>query len=409
MGFEKEFMPREISTPLLEDRLTGPVEGNPLILAAKRLLRAALSSFLHFSGLLSVCMQWGKSRTLERRPGRVLPMVHRTTHSKLGILCYHRIGTEGVPLHSQLKSTVFEKQMRYLRKHYRIVSFDQLYRELRTAREVPPTIAITFDDGYRDLYRYAFPVLRKHGIPAMIYLIGESVESGSAPWYDRIFAAVQAFPSPVLEISLERVTQFTLASHADRIEAAWRVVCFLRTIDDSRRRVWCQNFEKRLSVAENELKDRMLNWQQVREMQAQGISFGGHTMTHPVVGRLAKGELEMEILHSKLLLEAGLGARVDHFAFPFGKPSDCSRASEEYLRQSGFLSAATTTEGFNTCQTNVFRLHRLQIGGDESLSVFAFEVARMFCEQPPSPADSLDIEAGSQEFLRQPEVDRAAS
>jgi peptidoglycan/xylan/chitin deacetylase (PgdA/CDA1 family) len=409
MALEKQFMPSEETTRLKTIPLPDLGGKAWLMSLPKRWLGTVLAYGLHYTGLLPACVEWGRFRSFEREPGTLVPKVRRSSHSKYGILCYHRVGLDGAPLHSQLDPYVFEKQMRYLREHYRIVPFDQLYQELLTASAVPPTIAVTFDDGYRDLYTHAFPVLRKYEIPAMIYLIGECMETGSAPWYDRIFAGFSAHPGNSLEIEMEKTVRFNLASRADRMRAAWTTVCYLRTIPDSERRRWCERFEAAVPTPQGDLTDRMLDWKQVREMQDQGISFGAHTMTHPSVGRLSEAEFDVELSRSKAVFETGLGRRADHFAFPFGKLGDRSRASEEFLRESGYLTAVTTTEGFNTLGANPFRLNRLQIGGERALATFASRIARLFCEQPPAVESPVGRGATAEEFAEQPQANRVVS
>jgi len=277
--------------------------------------------------------------------------------------------------------------MRYLRQQYRVVSLQQLCVDLREGHAVRPTLAITFDDGYRDLYTYAFPVLKQYEIPATIYLIGQCMETGEAPWYDRIFAVLETAPGPFLEVELDSTRVFQISSPEDRREAAWQIVCYLRMVPNRVRRRWCLDFESRFPSPQRELQDRMLNWNQVRLMKRSGIHFGAHTMSHPVVAQLAVAELEEELVHPKRLLEDKLEASVDDFAYPFGKFADVNHpAAGQYLETAGYRSAVTTIEGLNGAGSDLFSLRRLQIGDDGCLSLFAVNVDRMFLEGPPPAA-----------------------
>lgn len=359
----------------------------------KEMCRRTVASVLYHTGLLNIARRLESSHQLYSVPGSRWPKLRRLAGSKFGILCYHRVGTEGVPLFSRLGPNVFAAQMRFLKKYYRLVSLGQLCSELQEARPVKPTLAITFDDGYRDLYTHAYPVLQKYQIPATIYLIGRSMETGEAPWYDRIFAALSAADGPRLEVGLATPRRFALSSSAARAAAAWEIVCHLRSIPDAERRVWCAEFERRVQVPEKELQDRMLNWEQVRVMQRGGVFFGAHTMTHPSVSQLAPSAMEEELRMSKQILEDGLGSAVEDFAYPFGKPSDCGAASEDCLLRCGYRSAVTTTAGANMVGANLMALRRLQIGDDPSLPMFAVTIDRLFLEAEVetsiSPAHTL--------------------
>ncbi len=334
---------------------------------------------LYRTGLLNIARHMEGTHELYSIPGSRFPRLRQFAGSKFGILCYHRVGTEGIPLFSRLAPDLFEKQMRYVRKNYRVVSLGQLCQELQEHRSAqPPTLAVTFDDGYRDLYDHAFSVLQKYRIPATIYLIGRCMKTGEAPWYDRIFAAMDAAPVDRLVLELESSRAFDLSYPGARSQAAWEIVCYLRVLSDKQRREWCTGFEERMKPPEKPLEACMLNWEQVRAMRCGGISFGAHTMTHPVVSRLEPQGLQEELLESKQFLEAGLDCAVEDFAYPFGKPEDAGGFAEDFLENCGYRSAVTTTYGFNTTSTNRFRLNRLQVGESWSTMDFAFNVSRLF-------------------------------
>jgi peptidoglycan/xylan/chitin deacetylase (PgdA/CDA1 family) len=371
-----------------EDRADQRAVSPPLSLKEK--CRRAVASGLYHTGLLSVMRHFESEHELSNVEGSRLPRLRRSGASKFGILCYHRVGTSGVPVFSRLDPRVFAAQMRYLRKHYRIVPLGQLCRELKDGSSVKPTLAITFDDGYRDLYTHAFPVLQKYEIPATIYLIGKCMETGEAPWYDRIFVALETASSPVLEVVLNEPRKFSLSNPETRAAAAWEIVCYLRSIPDVQRRQWCASFEARTPVPSAELQGRMLNWEQVHAMQKGGVSFGAHTMTHPSVSRLESDALEIELVQSKACLEEGLQAPIEDFAYPFGKPSDCSMAAEELLSRSGYRSAVTTTAGCNTVGINAYRLLRMQIGDDRSISSYSFDLARMLLDGDAASHGKID-------------------
>lgn len=76
-----------------------------------------------------------------------------------------------------VSSEAFERQMRFLRQwRYRVVPLEELAALVKSGKKVPSrTLAITFDDGYKDNYTYAFPVLRKYGIPATLFVITDEV------------------------------------------------------------------------------------------------------------------------------------------------------------------------------------------------------------------------------------------
>ncbi len=130
-------------------------------------------------------------------------------NSGINILMYHQVG-EFAPMQAH-RSTYcdhrrFASQMGYLARFgYRVLSMDEVLACLRGQMPVPPrAVALTFDDGYENFYEYAFPVLQKHGFPAMVYLISSMLGQPSS-WFARDGRA-----TPML-MSAERVRQLRAA------------------------------------------------------------------------------------------------------------------------------------------------------------------------------------------------------
>jgi peptidoglycan/xylan/chitin deacetylase (PgdA/CDA1 family) len=328
----------------------------------------------------------GRFWELRRDKPGALPRLRKAAHPKFAVLCYHRVGTGGIPFFSELPAEVFEAQMRYIRRRYRVVSLDELCEELRRPRQKKDAVAVTFDDGYRDLYTQALPTLKKYRIPATIFLPIASIESGEVPWYDRIFLALRVFAQEQLDVTLDVRRIFRLDSLQARFEAAAAIIGYLRTIPDDQRRAYCRGLEERFVLPADQLKDRMLTWEQIHEMSREGITFGSHTMTHPAVSQLSAAQLERELGDSKRILEQRIGREAPHFAYPFGKPEDCGRAAVSVLQRYGYGSAGTTLEGINHPGDNRFELRRTQIVNERSLAMFIYKLSRLFWTEPESSA-----------------------
>jgi peptidoglycan/xylan/chitin deacetylase (PgdA/CDA1 family) len=310
-------------------------------------------------------------------PGAHWPRWRKVTAPKYLILCYHRVGTGGVPLYSELSPATFEAQMRHLKKNYRVISLEQLCSELHDPA-AGHGVAVTFDDGYRGIYDYAYPVLLKYQIPATVFLIAQSMETGQVAWYDRVFVSLQLLSSDTLDIELDQSRHFALPSAQHRFRAALEIVVRLRGLPDWRRRECCADLEKRVILPETQLAERILNWEQVQVMHRAGISFGSHTVTHPVVSRLAVEEMARELTESKKIIEGRLGTPVQDFAFPFGSFDDCGSEAGSQLASAGYRCAVTTVHGVNSVGTDPFALRRVQVGGEHNEAMFAFHLTQAF-------------------------------
>ncbi len=94
------------------------------------------------------------------------------------ILMYHQVNHEGRGSSVTVRPDNFERQMEFLKVHrYHVISLETLIRDLKAGRRIPPkTVAITFDDGTVDNIRFAFPVLRKMGFPATVFMITDNID-----------------------------------------------------------------------------------------------------------------------------------------------------------------------------------------------------------------------------------------
>ncbi len=96
------------------------------------------------------------------------------------VLMYHSINpkTDSVMHRLIVSPRAFEKQMQFLKSHkYNVVSLETVGRMIKNKEKIPHnTVAITFDDGYKDNYTYAYPVLKKLGLPATIFVIYDEVD-----------------------------------------------------------------------------------------------------------------------------------------------------------------------------------------------------------------------------------------
>lgn len=323
------------------------------------------------------------SRSLSRRYDVTgsLPVVLRKRESpKFVILSYHRVGTEGVPLYCRLDQRLFESHMKYVSSNYPVFSMSQMYDELSRPSGKSTGVVITFDDGYLGTYTEAFPVLKKYGIAATVYLLAGSIETGCVEWYDRVFLALQSFTGNKLDLLLDLPRRFELDSAAARMQAAEKIVGFLRTASEARRVEVCAYLEDQVQLPQQELEGRMMTWRQIREMQGGGISFGAHTMSHRVLSRLAPADVRYELSACKALIEERIGSEAAHFAYPFGKRADYYGAAQE-LQQYGYRTAVTTESGAVTAENAPYELPRMLTGGDESLAHFAWKLNSLFLQQ----------------------------
>jgi peptidoglycan/xylan/chitin deacetylase (PgdA/CDA1 family) len=150
--------------------------------------------------------------------------------------------------------------------------------------------------------------------------------------------------------------------------------------DDSNRLRWLPELFRSLRVpCELNLPGTILTWNEIRQMSKQGISFGAHTITHPVLGGLPASRLQDEIFGSKKAVEERIQVPVRHFAYPFGKPADFGCDAKRIVQAAGFQTAVTTISGVNGPEQDPFELKRLSLDeSDQGLFGLKLDWSRMF-------------------------------
>jgi len=233
------------------------------------------------------------------------------TENCVPILMYHSISDDpetGVHPYYRLATSParFAEHMQWLRNLGCVgVSVEEALAHLAGGRsDGPRPVGITFDDGFRDFHTAAWPVLRRFGFSATMYL-------------------------PTGFIGAERKV-----------------------------------FRER----------ECLTWQEVRELRAQGIRFGSHTVDHPKLHGLPWKDIERELRDSKAQIEQELAEEVPGFAYPFAFPQEdraFAKTFTEILRGQGYQNGVTTVIGRVQAGDDPFSLRRLPANSCDDEALFA--------------------------------------
>ncbi len=224
-----------------------------------------------------------------------------------------------------VRESVFLAQMQWLKSNFVVLTLSQLMQYQGRARAV----AITFDDGLVDNWRYALPVLEGLALPATLFVLAGQIGSGNGFAHHQAarqlathdgLPLAQAKPRDQLRAYLQRsdsVGEFVKAEHPD---------------------------------------DRFLNPEEVAQMARRGVSIQSHGMTHTPMARLSPAERLEELRSSKHILSELSDQEVNYFAFPVGRAQHLSDG--RHIKQAGYAAAFSAMPQRLTSRSDVFALPR---------------------------------------------------
>jgi peptidoglycan/xylan/chitin deacetylase (PgdA/CDA1 family) len=202
---------------------------------------------------------------------------------------------------------------------------------------------ITIDDGYHDFYNIAFPVLKRFGVPATIYLVTEFVAGNCWIWTDKARYILSRTSTDKLAFEINgKAFDKVLGKAESRLALAALLNSELKELSDEEKEVRLDELSNHLNVSVPDHPPgeySALSWDQTRGFGAEGIEIGSHTATHPILTNVDSARLECELNKSKTAIQTELGSDTIHFCYPNGNVSPRERHAAE---AAGYASAVTT-------------------------------------------------------------------
>ncbi|MGF7119278.1 polysaccharide deacetylase family protein [Methanobacterium oryzae] len=243
----------------------------------------------------------------------------KITKSQISILAYHRVGpqTDEWSL-NPLSEKIFEYHINYLSKNFKIVTLSNLSEMIRNGNVPEKAVVITFDDGYKDNYEVAFPILKKYNAPATVFLATGPVEEKNLFWWDKINYAL--FHTDMESIDLNHIGAYQLCCNEDKILAGLNIQEKLKKMDNNKKETVMGELINLtdVTIPEKLGKKYLLSWDEIKKMNKNGIEFGSHTVTHPILTNVSIDKAKWELINSKKCIEENLETEVKSFAYPNG-------------------------------------------------------------------------------------------
>ncbi len=284
------------------------------------------------------------------------------------MICYHRVGPYKNKSPILLSAFEFEKQCVHLMKSYKIIPLSELIQNILENKPIKKKSAvITFDDGYKDNYNHAFPILKKYKIPATIFLTSGHIGTDNLFWFDKIEYVL--CHTKLKDIELDYFGKISLNKQENRWRTIFDIKEKLKQIPEENKNKFIENIVdlSDVDIPKNIGKETILSWDEVKAMNEFGIDFGSHSVTHPILKNMCLKDIKYEINWSKKTIESHLGQPIYSFSYPNGKVNDFNDQIISILKNAGFKCAVTTIQKMVSPKSDLYKLGRLYSTDDFNL------------------------------------------
>jgi peptidoglycan/xylan/chitin deacetylase (PgdA/CDA1 family) len=283
---------------------------------------------------------------------------------KAAIIEYHGICDEDFDLLKgfdikQMPKSYFRKQLEYLKKKgYVFCSMTKLTNTIRNKGKINRLVVLTFDDGYENVVKNAYPIMKELGAKGCFYLVSALIGQDQLLWTDYVESVIRNHQEFNFEFMFKgRGCSYRLDDDKSRQYAMGDIKAKLRSVPDKERLEHLEQFNK-IKIDNIHQEFMIVSPEQIKELDQNILEIGSHTRMHPNCANLISDEeLDDEILDSKMEIERIIGNKIRHFCYPKGSYDERVIAK---VIECGYDSAVTTEYGFVDKNADLYRLKRME-------------------------------------------------
>ncbi|HLC92873.1 MAG TPA: polysaccharide deacetylase family protein [archaeon] len=283
-------------------------------------------------------------------------------------LLQKRRGAKLTLLYHNPRPEIFNAHLEFLKKHYALLP-------LADANAADgASVSITFDDGYRNNYLQIYPILKKYGVPAAIFV--PTGYLGQFFYLEAVRIALQK--TKIKKLNLPWDSKSIILGSASAALDAWQIISKKLAVQPpSERDRAARQIISILGIGENQLSDAMVCTKKELRTMLPLIELGSHTVTHPNLAFSAVESAKSEITASKSAIESISGKECAFFAYPFGTAKDFSEESRKMVRSAGYGQAFTAINPFGE-KRDPWRTGRIGVGNSDSVELLCLKLSSVW-------------------------------
>jgi len=263
----------------------------------------------------------------------------------------------------------FGRVIRKLRRsRVDLVSLDEMHRRMTERDFSRRFVCVTFDDGYRDTLQHAYPVLKKYEVPFALYVATGFADRVGEMWWLALEAVIAK--SKMIGLRIDGEDKFfecrTVAEKRHLFDELYWWLRRRKTEQELRQVV--RDLAARHHVDIGAFCGELcMTWQEITELAADPlVTIGAHTVNHPILAKLSDAEVRSELQNSRAVIEAALGRRPQHLAYPVGDNTSAAAREFRIAAELGYKTAVTTRPGaiFPEHASHLLALPRVSLNGE---------------------------------------------
>jgi peptidoglycan/xylan/chitin deacetylase (PgdA/CDA1 family) len=268
----------------------------------------------------------------------------------------------------EIEPAFLETLIEYLRyRKVDIVSLAEARRRLREQDYMKRFVCFTLDDGYRDNLEFAYPVFKKHGVPAALFVATSFPDKLGFLWWVALERAIAATDRIVIEIN-GKSRFFDCANPGAKQRAYEQIYWWLRGLTDEKemRRIVTDLCERYGVDPMGPCKELCMSWSELEVLAADPlITIGAHSVNHTMLKKWDAATVTQELIQSASVIEKALGKKPADFAYPVGDKTSASARDFALAAEAGYELAVTTRPGviFPEHREHMTALPRVSLNG----------------------------------------------
>lgn len=275
-------------------------------------------------------------------PGATLPL-RPLMRSRAVVFMLHRFrdperGVEGQDLQELREGLAFLR-----RKRFQFIALDDLFKRLAEGAPVRRTIAFTIDDGYYDQATIGAKVFAEYDCPVTTFVTSGFLDGQLWFWWDKIEYVFEVTRRDKVQVKLgDQELDYSLDGQPSRGRALSDFVARCKAVPEQEKLAAISRLATQAGVempACPPPRYAPMTWEEARRCEAGGMSFGPHTVTHPILSKTTDQESRKEIADSWARLQSQVQRPVPVFCYPNGGPADFGDREVATLRQLGLKGA----------------------------------------------------------------------